>query len=221
MKTRDKIKHKARELFNTEGLNAVSSRHVSDALGISYGNLTYHFPKKDDLILQLYHDMQAELDEKVTNLRAEIFRFDFMIRSLRAMLAVLDKYRFIYLHLPELIRRFPEAKIHAQRQYQRRVRICREIYDFLITAGYLKPERHHGHYDKLAHGVMMLIYSWVVDAELFYTGADEDKIDHYLELIYRVVSASLTQSGSEAFMRVYHGPELREANSNDASSSPR
>lgn len=209
MKTRDKIKLKARDMFNEQGLNAVSSRHVSEALGISYGNLCYHFPKKDDLIMQLYLDMQAELDEKVANLRAEIFRFDFMIRSLRAMLTVLDKYRFIYLHLPDLIRRFPKAKVHAQRQYQRRIRICREIYDFLITAGYLKPERHPGHYDKLAHGVLMLINSWVVDAELFYTGEHADKIDHYLELIYRVVSASLTPRGSEAFMRVYNDPELR------------
>lgn len=210
MKTRDKIKLKARTLFNEQGLNGVSSRNISDALGISYGNLCYHFPKKDDLILQLYHDMQAELDEEVANLRAEIFRFDFMIRSLRAMLTVLDKYRFIYLHLPELIRRFPEAKIHAQRQHHRRIRICREIYDFLITAGYLKPERHPGHYDKLAHGVLMLINSWVVDADLFYTGPPEEKIDSYLELIYRVVSASLTPRGSEAFMRVYNDPELRE-----------
>ena len=40
----------ARELFSINGYNAVTMRDVADALGISVGNLTYHFKKKEDLI---------------------------------------------------------------------------------------------------------------------------------------------------------------------------
>ena len=41
-------------------------------------------------------------------------------------------------------------------------------------------------------------------------GQAGDKVDEYLELIYRVVSASLTPKGAEAFMKVYQDREWRE-----------
>ena len=205
-----KILIKSRELFNERGISQVSSRTISEELGISYGNLCYYFAKKDDILLELYHQMQVELDNQVKNLRAEIFRFDFMVQSLRRMLQVLYKYKFIYLDLPNLIRRFPQVAEHAKRQYQFRVRICREIYAFLQKQGYLKREKYEGHYDKLSHGVLILINAWIVDAEIYYVGPEEGKVDEYLELIYRVVSASLTPKGADAFLKVYQDPAWRE-----------
>ncbi|MEO1451807.1 MAG: TetR/AcrR family transcriptional regulator, partial [Bacteroidota bacterium] len=53
MKTRDKILEKARLLFNEHGLASVSSRSISDELGISNCNLCYHFARKNDNILAL------------------------------------------------------------------------------------------------------------------------------------------------------------------------
>ena len=71
MKTRDKILETARELFNNDGVSTVSSRNISDAMNISYGNLCYHFPKKDDIIMQLYASMQTELDTEVAKFYLE------------------------------------------------------------------------------------------------------------------------------------------------------
>ncbi|MCI4670024.1 MAG: TetR/AcrR family transcriptional regulator [Bacteroidia bacterium] len=202
-KTRDKILEKARQLFNENGISQVSSRTISENLGISYGNLCYYFAKKDDILLELYFLMQKELDEEVKNLQAEIFRFDFMVQSLRKMLKVLYKFKFIYLDLPNLVRKFPEVARHAKKQNQFRVRIAREIYAFLQAGDYLKKEKYEGHYDKLSHGVLILINAWIVDAEVYYEGEEEKKVDEYLNLIYRVVSASLTPKGADAFIRVY------------------
>lgn len=211
MKTKDKILLQARELFNERGISGVSSRNISDELGISYGNLCYHFPRKDDIILQLYHDMQRELDEAVDSLQAQIFNFDFMIKGLRGMLVVLYQYKFIYLELPFLFRRFPTLQTHAKKQYQIRINVCRRIYDFLMNEGYLRPEQFDGHYDKLAHAVLMLINGWIVDAEIYYHGSrkESEVIDHYLQLIYRVISPSLTKKGSESFLKVYQDLKIR------------
>ena len=213
MKTRDKILEMARQMFNESGVSAISSRKISDAMNIRYGNLCYHFPSKDDIILELYDQMQAELDREVANLKAEIFKFDFMVRSLRAMLEVLYKYKFIFLDLTQLTRRFEHIRIHARKQYQFRIEICREIYDFLIQEGYLKPERRMGHYDLLVHNVLMIINSWIMDAEIYYTGPEDGKINHYLEMIYRFVSASLTIKGADAFLEVYSVLEAEKQNS--------
>ncbi|MDP5171480.1 MAG: TetR/AcrR family transcriptional regulator [Bacteroidia bacterium] len=203
MKTRDKILLTARQLFNQDGLSEVSSRNVSDQLGISYGNLCYHFPKKDDLVLSLYHEMQQKLDTEVARLQSEILGFDFMVHSLRGMLETYDEYRFVYLDLPQLIRRFPEIREHSRTQYRNRVKICRDIYGFLIMGGYLRPEHFDGHYDLLAQNMLMILNHWVVDAAIYYEGPAEKRVDHYLALIYRFVSASLTRKGADAFIRVY------------------
>lgn len=40
----------ARQLFEARGYNGVSMRDIAGELGISVGNLTYHFKKKEDLI---------------------------------------------------------------------------------------------------------------------------------------------------------------------------
>jgi AcrR family transcriptional regulator len=40
----------SRQLFNQRGYNNVSMRDISKALGISVGNLTYHFRKKEELV---------------------------------------------------------------------------------------------------------------------------------------------------------------------------
>ena len=50
MKTKDKIKIKATELFNNKGFKNVTLREVAKALGISYGNVTYHFKTKKEVI---------------------------------------------------------------------------------------------------------------------------------------------------------------------------
>lgn len=217
MKTRDRILSTALILFNEKGLSEISSRYISIEMGISYGNLCYHFAKKDDLILQLYYDMQREMAAEVANLQAEIFGFDFMVKSLRSMLVVLDKYKFIFLDFAQIVRKLPQLRSHAQQQYQNRIQICKGIYTFLILEGYLKEEKVEGHYDLLAHNMIMILNSWIVDAEIYYTGPEENKTDHYLRLIYRFVSSSLTKEGEEAFDKVYNGlamlKELQEQSS--------
>ena len=56
--TKELIRNTARELFNERGYRAVSMRNIADALGISVGNLTYHYPHKDLLMEDI---MDAEL----------------------------------------------------------------------------------------------------------------------------------------------------------------
>ncbi|MEL6591416.1 MAG: TetR/AcrR family transcriptional regulator [Bacteroidota bacterium] len=203
MKTRDKILQTARLMFNEHGVGDISSRNISDELKISYGNLCYHFPKKADLIHQLYMNMQSELDEELSNLQQEIYGFDFMVQSLRRMLEVMHKYKFVFLDFTQLTRKYPKIKAHGVRQYQNRMLIGRRIFTFLSNEGYLKEVQREGHYDMIVHNFLMILNLWVMDAELYYTGSNDHKVDHYLELLYSFVRASLTKKGADAFNEVY------------------
>ena len=58
----------SRELFNSNGYQKVTMRQIADRCGISVGNLTYHYPHKEDLLM-LEHDgiLNAFLDNVLEN----------------------------------------------------------------------------------------------------------------------------------------------------------
>ncbi|MEM6735987.1 MAG: helix-turn-helix domain-containing protein [Bacteroidota bacterium] len=61
METKNLIKNQSRMLFNQHGVRNITLRDVSKKLNKSYGNLTYHYPTKQDVILELHRDMNLEL----------------------------------------------------------------------------------------------------------------------------------------------------------------
>lgn len=204
MKTKDKILEVALQLFNSKGISGVSSRNISDRLGISYGNLTYHFPRKDDIILSLYGRMQEELDEQFGNVKKEVYRFEFMLRSMRVLLSVYHKYRFVFLEFSKLNGRFEEVRRDSKKQFQKHRQLCTDIADFLHRKGYLREERIKGHYEMVIHGMLILFNAWITDAEVFFKDkSPEKRIDYYLELIYSVLRSSLTMEGLKAFNEIY------------------
>lgn len=58
-KTRDLILGTARTLFNEQGEANVTLAHIGERLGISEGNVWYHFHTKHDLIVALFAELQA------------------------------------------------------------------------------------------------------------------------------------------------------------------
>lgn len=47
---RQKILETSKKLFNEKGFNSVSTQEIAGELGISKGNLTYYFGKKEEII---------------------------------------------------------------------------------------------------------------------------------------------------------------------------
>lgn len=204
MSTKERILEKALELFNQKGISSVSSKHISDEMGISYGNLCYHFPKKDDIILQLYLNMQKEVDLQFENIQKEVMSFEFMLSRLKVLFEEIYKYKFIYLGITKVTRHFDHIKKHAQQQMRVRRNIMNSIADFLTAQGYMKPFNSKKRRDMLVHALLITINSWISDAETFYTGKEEEKVDYYMQLFFNLVYPSLTPLGKEGFRKVYH-----------------
>lgn len=61
-RTRDRIVTAAVELFNAQGVGAVTTNHVAAHLGISPGNLYYHFANKEEIVREAFERMNAEAD---------------------------------------------------------------------------------------------------------------------------------------------------------------
>ena len=60
-KTKETILRTSQALFNNEGEHAVSSVDIANVIGISPGNLYYHYKGKDPIIRELFSDFEEEL----------------------------------------------------------------------------------------------------------------------------------------------------------------
>jgi AcrR family transcriptional regulator len=60
--TRDKILEACRTLFNERGPAEVTTAEIAQAVGISEGNLHYHFRRKQQILVALFEQFEAELD---------------------------------------------------------------------------------------------------------------------------------------------------------------
>lgn len=64
IKTSQKILDASRTLFNEKGYAATSVAEIAALLGISPGNLTYHYPSKFDLVLGLEKSVQQKMEAR-------------------------------------------------------------------------------------------------------------------------------------------------------------
>jgi AcrR family transcriptional regulator len=203
MKTKEKILWEALDLFNEKGVDSVSSKQISDEMGISYGNLCYHYPRKDDVVMQLYIKFQEELDDQFIEIQQQGFDIEMMLESLRKMLEIFYKYKFISLGFTSIVRRFPRIKKSALENFEKRKFVMRQVVDFLISQGYVKFERIEGHYDNIIHLTQIMLNSWISDSETFYKGTEHEKINYYLEIFYSYMRPHLTSSGVAVFEKHY------------------
>ena len=116
MKTKDKILHQGLRLFNESGVDQVSALEISQSLGISYGNLTYHFRRKDEIVLTLYTQMQEELDASMANLVKHLFAETYYLKLVNELFEIVWKYRFIYLNINSLMNQFESIR-QAEKSY--------------------------------------------------------------------------------------------------------
>ena len=134
MKTRDRILEAARRLFNEEGLPQVSTNRIAAELGISPGNLHYHFRRKEDIVVWLFRRFGDSL-RPFAAAHASVQAIDDLWLTLHLASEVIDRYRFIYRDIDYLVREYPALHGPARELTAQRLQSMRHIYDKLAALG--------------------------------------------------------------------------------------
>ena len=133
-RTAERILEVTLDLFNRFGEPNVSTTLISAELGISPGNLYYHYPAKDELINTLFGRYEAALDELlqaadgVENVE-DAWLFFHMLFEL------IWQYRFLYRDLNDLLSKNRRLETHFQAVLQHKGRAVRALLDGLSRAG--------------------------------------------------------------------------------------
>lgn len=121
-RTAERILETALELFNRFGEPNVSTTAISAALGISPGNLYYHYPAKDELVNALFQRCDSALTELlgaggkvqdveqawlfVHSIFERVWQYRFLYRDLNHLLS---RNRLLEAQFPALLQRKVEA----------------------------------------------------------------------------------------------------------------
>ena len=94
---RAQILEQALHLFNEKGVGETSTHDIARAAGVAQGNLTYHFPKRPDLVEALYFELIEELDELFKRLGPGDLSFKALFDAQLGQARLQKKYRFLFL----------------------------------------------------------------------------------------------------------------------------
>lgn len=108
MKTRDRILQCALQLFNEQGEPNVSTLEIATEMGISPGNLYYHFHGKEPLVLELFERFQAELAPLLDPPDDVQLGVEDYWLFLHLIVERLAQYRFLFQDLSNLAGRLPK-----------------------------------------------------------------------------------------------------------------
>ena len=197
MTTKERILEKALELFNQEGSDAVTVRHIAKELGMSHGNLCYHFPTTDAIIQSLYLQLVAELDALILIEEGKMMDITLLgvIEMSKSSFSILYKYRFILLDFVRIMRRIPEIKTHYRQLTKIREQQFQYIINELIHKKVFRAPIFEHEYTNWIHSAILFGDFWISSAEILYEGDEDKKVDTYHKIFITMTLPYLTQDG--------------------------
>lgn len=137
-KTQDRILQISLQLFNERGERSVTTNHIAAELGISPGNLYYHFRNKQEIIKELAQQYQAETLEMLAlpvdrplNANDKISYFQVLSNQLWA-------YRFIHRDVYHLVENNEDFRKIYPRFAGQVMQQGQKIYRAFVDAGLMK-----------------------------------------------------------------------------------
>lgn len=101
----------ARTLFNEQGIRSITTRHIAASMGISPGNLHYHFKHTEDVVTALFEQLKKKYDKIIDEVQqVSLTQLDDLIPIFNILYDQINNYRFLFIHFVEISIWIPEIK---------------------------------------------------------------------------------------------------------------
>lgn len=135
---RERILISSIDLFNQSGVVAVTTNHIAAHLGISPGNLYFHFRNKEEIILELFELMCEETyDIWKPSANTQIHATSPM-ELIEKSYETFWKYRFFHREMYHLRRKDPSLAKRWKTHIAKTMRLLQSMYAQWIKAGVMK-----------------------------------------------------------------------------------
>jgi len=187
MKTRERILATAQRLFNESGTAAFSTNHIADAMGISPGNLYYHFRNKEAIIRALFEQQFARWDELYTLPDDRLPTLADLQQLVRATFVMSWDYRFMYRELIVLLRRDEQLQRRWVAIRARGFAGFRELVDLFVAADVLRAPADPTAVTRLAELCWLISEFWLASVEVSGEAVDAAQMERGIALMLQVL----------------------------------
>ena len=180
--TKANILQKAMELFNEKGTAAISMNSLAQALGISAGNLQYHYRSKNEVIRAILEDLFRQFD-RIYPSTEEPLTMDVLRPMMRHTIDLVWKYRFFYRESPALLRNDQTLALRFREIEEIRLTQQEAIFKCLAAAGRVQIALPP---DELRNVVQMgwvLVHTWLPYVESTGQEIDEAALEHAVDVM--------------------------------------
>jgi AcrR family transcriptional regulator len=187
MHTRERILATALRLFNEADTSTISTNHIATALGMSPGNLYYHFRNKEEIIRALFEQQFARWDQLYTLPDDHRPTLADLQQLVRATFVTAWEYRFMYRELIALLRR--DNQLH-QRWVEIRARGFtgfQELFDLCVAVGVLHAPEDPAEVTRLAELCWLISEFWLASVEVSGGTVDTAQIERGIALMLQVL----------------------------------
>ncbi len=157
-KTRERILQASLELFNSQGERSVTTNHIAAHLGISPGNLYYHFRNKQMIIAELFATYEAQVDDFLRLPPARPLTVEDKALYLEALLAAMWQYRFLHRDLEHLLAADAQLAERYGQFARRSLDSAQAIYRGFVEAGVLTM--NPAQIEALSINAWIILTSW-------------------------------------------------------------
>ena len=185
--TKQKILDTARTLFNESGYNSVSLRDIAKTVGISEGNLTYYFQKKENLMEEL---LANGVDTFPATPPQTLEELDAMFLDLQQ---TVQKNLYFFLHYTQLSQISPKISQIQSARYRDMMERLNLALQNLHGVGLLRGENFPTEYENIVDTLYLSIIYWAPFVELK-KDADADYTEYRCHA-WRCVYHLLTERG--------------------------
>ncbi|MGE4260727.1 TetR/AcrR family transcriptional regulator [Shewanella sp.] len=159
MKTRDRIIQASLQLFNENGERSTTTNHIAAHLGMSPGNLYYHFRNKEDIIRSIFTLYENHLESAFQPYTPQQLDVELLIRYFDAIFYTMWQFRFMYANLVDILGRDEALKLRYLKVQTRVQTHATELLTQLCRDGFLAvaPDK----ISRLADTIRMMVSFWI------------------------------------------------------------
>jgi AcrR family transcriptional regulator len=158
-RTRERILELALRLFNEFGEPNITTTIIAEEMGISPGNLYYHFRNKDDIVDSIFAQFEGEILRMLSVPADRRPNIEDVWLYLHLLFELAWRYRFFYRDLSDLLSRNRRLELQFKQIYEHKVKVARQLCEGLRGDGELDADERE--IDALAANIVVVASYWL------------------------------------------------------------
>ncbi len=125
-------------MFNEFGEPSVATTSIAFEMGISPGNLYYHYHSKEAIVADIFAAYRREIETTLAAPEQRLPNAEDCWLFLHLVFEAIWKYRFIYRDINDLVSRYRVIEVQFRRILNHKIRVIEQILAGLVKGGQMR-----------------------------------------------------------------------------------